>query len=185
VRARSRRGAARPAACAACPPSATESARARQQDTWAPMRGRHGPRRPRGPPRRLQGDHARGAAAAAPRAPRPPARRSAGGRGAHPTCSSTKCSAHGFSRTSRLGRPRLAPPKLTTSRSRQKCGSCDTSASMTRSASSPYLGACPASAPAQARQPGHKQRSTRAPQAAHTRSHPSCYTRQRRKHQKH
>lgn len=40
--------------------------------------------------------------------------------------------------TSRDGWPRLLPPYETTSRSRQKCGSCVASESRMRSASRPY-----------------------------------------------
>mmetsp|Transcript_15488 Transcript_15488/g.46757 ORF Transcript_15488/g.46757 Transcript_15488/m.46757 type:complete len:253 (-) Transcript_15488:449-1207(-) len=55
-----------------------------------------------------------------------------------PTWKRMKFSALGFSSTSRAGRPRAPPENETTSRSRQKCGSWVTSASMIRSASSPY-----------------------------------------------
>ena len=56
----------------------------------------------------------------------------------NPTCSKRNPSSVGFCSTSRLGWPRSPPPNLTTSRSRQKCGSWVTSASMMRSASRPY-----------------------------------------------
>mmetsp|Transcript_14722 Transcript_14722/g.57793 ORF Transcript_14722/g.57793 Transcript_14722/m.57793 type:complete len:252 (+) Transcript_14722:2698-3453(+) len=55
----------------------------------------------------------------------------------NPTCSRRNPSSVGFCSTSRLGWPRSPPPNLTTSRSRQKCGSWVTSASMMRSASRP------------------------------------------------
>ena len=54
-----------------------------------------------------------------------------------PTWRSRKPSSVGLLRTSLEGCPRSPPPNLTTSRRRQKCGSCVTSASMMRSASRP------------------------------------------------
>lgn len=59
-------------------------------------------------------------ATAAPPPPAPPLRCT------HPICSSTKCSWQGLSSTSRAGWPRPPPVNDTTSRSRQKSGSCVT-----------------------------------------------------------